>query len=217
MEWFETALFYSFAIILIGSALCVVTAKNPVHSVLFLVLCFFTGAALWLLLQAEFLAMILMLVYVGAVMVLFLFVVMMMDIDMTALKRIAMQHLVAAAVVVTLIIAEMGMVLFQGFCHIGKQVPEASSKIGLTAEIGKTLFSEYLFQVELAAMLLLVALVGAVVLTLRRRTDARYTSAGEAVKVRAADRLRLMEMVSEKIADDRPKVMDVDGTEGEKP
>ncbi|MGN0918227.1 MAG: NADH-quinone oxidoreductase subunit J [Oxalobacter sp.] len=214
MEWFETALFYSFAIILIGSALFVVTAKNPVHSVLFLVLCFFTGAALWLLLQAEFLAMILMLVYVGAVMVLFLFVVMMMDIDV--LKRIAMQHLAAAAAVGALIVAEMGMVLFRGFCHIGKQVPEASSKIGLTAEIGKTLFSEYLLQVELAAMLLLVALVGAVVLTLRRRTDARYTSAEEAVKVRSADRIRLVEMVSEKMADGRLEVMDVDGNEGEK-
>ncbi|MBR7068907.1 MAG: NADH-quinone oxidoreductase subunit J [Oxalobacter sp.] len=200
MEWFETALFYSFAIILVGSALCVVMARNPVHSVLFLVLSFFTGAALWLMLQAEFLAMILMLVYVGAVMVLFLFVVMMVDIDMTTLKHIAMQNLAAAAVVGALIVLEMGAVIFRGFCHIGRQVPETAAEIGLTAEIGKSLFTGYLYQVELAAMLLLVALVGAVVLTLRRRTDARYTSAGEAVKVNPSDRIRLVEMEAEKMA-----------------
>ena len=209
MEWFETALFYSFAIILVGSALCVVTVKTPVHSVLFLVLCFFTGAALWLLLQAEFLAMILMLVYVGAVMVLFLFVVMMVDIDMTILKRLALQNLAAAAAVGALIAAEMGAVIFRGFCHIGKQVPEAAAETGLTSEIGKSLFTEYLFQIELAAMLLLVALVGAVVLTLRRRTDARYTQAGEAVKVNPADRIRLIEMEAEKMAEN--------GQEGRRP
>ncbi len=154
---------------------------------------------MWLLLQAEFLAMILMLVYVGAVMVLFLFVVMMVDIDMATLKRIALQNL-AAAVVGILIVAEMSVVIFRGFCHVGKQVPETASKIGLTAEIGKSLFTEYLFQVELAAMLLLVALVGAVVLTFRRRTDARYTSAGEAVKVKPSDRLRLVKMATETVA-----------------
>ena len=116
MELFETALFYFFAAILVVSALCVVTAKNPVRAVLFLVLCFFNAAVLWIFLQAEFLAMILVLVYVGAVMVLFLFIVMMMDIDMTSLKGIAKQNLAAAGVVGILMVAELGLVLFRGFC-----------------------------------------------------------------------------------------------------
>lgn len=200
MELFETALFYFFAAILVVSAVCVVTAKNPVRAVLFLVLCFFNAAVLWIFLQAEFLAMILVLVYVGAVMVLFLFIVMMMDIDMATLKGIAKQNLAAAGVVGVLMVVELGMVLFRGFCHVGRDVPAAASRIGLTFEIGKVLFTDYLFHVELAAMILLVALIGAVALTLRKRTDARYTSAGDAVKVRAADRLSMVDLKSEQEA-----------------
>lgn len=201
MELFETALFYFFAAILVVSALCVVTAKNPVRAVLFLVLCFFNAAVLWIFLQAEFLAMILVLVYVGAVMVLFLFIVMMMDIDMTSLKGIAKQNLAAAGVVGILMVAELGVVLFRGFCHVSREVPASASKIGLTAEIGKVLWTDYLFHIELAAMILLVALIGAVALTLRKRNDAQYTSAGDAVKVRASDRLRMVDLKSEKVAE----------------
>ncbi len=200
MEWFETALFYSFAIILLGSAVCVVTAKNPVHSVLYLVLGFFTGGALWLLLQAEFLAMILMLVYVGAVMVLFLFVVMMVDFDITTIKRIALQNLAAAVVVGSLMAAEMVAVIFRGFAKASASVPDAAAQIGLTAEIGKVLFSRYLLQIELAAMLLLVALIAAVVLTIRRRDDAHYTRAEVAVRVDPKDRLQMIDIAPEKMA-----------------
>jgi NADH-quinone oxidoreductase subunit J len=200
MEWFETALFYSFAIILLGSAVCVVVAKNPVHSVLYLVLSFFTGGALWLLLQAEFLAMILMLVYVGAVMVLFLFVVMMVDFDIATIKRIALQNLAAAVVVGSLMAAEMVAVIYRGFARGSTSVPDVASQIGLTAEIGKVLFSRYLLQIELAAMLLLVALIAAVVLTIRRRNDAQYTRAEVAVRVDPKDRLQMIDIAPEKRA-----------------
>ena len=215
MELFETALFYFFAAILVVSALCVVTAKNPVRAVLFLVLCFFNAAVLWIFLQAEFLAMILVLVYVGAVMVLFLFIVMMMDIDMATLKGIAKQNLAAAGVVGILMVVELGIVLFRGFCHVGREVPAAAAKIGLTSEIGKVMWTDYLFHIELAAMILLVALIGAVALTLRKRSDAQYTSAGDAVKVRAADRLTMVDLKSEKVAEHGSEK---DGhQEGEKP
>lgn len=200
MEWFEGVLFYLFSAILVIAALRVVIAKNPIHSVLYLVLCFFNGAALWVLLQAEFLAMILMLVYVGAVMVLFLFIIMMMDIDITMLKQITWQNLSIAIVVGGLIIIEMGLIIFRGFFAISQIDSHEILTIGMTAEIGRILFTEYLFQVELAAMLLLVALLGAVALTLRRRQDARYTSAGNAAKVMASDRLRLIHLKAEKVA-----------------
>lgn len=191
------ALFYVFAAIMILAALRVITSRNPVHAVLYLVLSFFTGAAIWILLQAEFLALILLLVYVGAVMVLFLFVVMMMDLDLTGLKNSARRNLVSATIVGVLIVLEMSAVIFRGFWMIDSHIPKSAAKIGLTAEIGKALFTEYLFNVELAAIILLVALIAAVTLTFRKRTDAKYTSAGRAIHVRSEDRLRLVEMKAE--------------------
>ena len=196
-----TVLFYVFAAILTLAALRVVTAKNPVHAVLYLVLSFFTGAAVWILLEAEFLALILLLVYVGAVMVLFLFVVMMMDIDLTELKQVARKNMAVALVVGMLIVLEMAAVIFRGFYSLDLHAPGSASKIGLTAEIGKALFSDYLFNVEIAAIILLVALVSAVTLTIRRRTDARYTSASAAVRANPRDRVRLVVMETGRVAD----------------
>ncbi len=197
---FETVLFYIFAVILTLAALRVVTAGNPVHAVLYLVLSFFTGAALWILLKAEFLALILMLVYVGAVMVLFLFVVMMLDIDMMELKRVVRKNMAVATLVGVLIVLEMSAVLFRGFYSPDLHAPEDASRIGLTAEIGKVLFTDYLFNIEIAAIILLVALVAAVTLTIRHRSDAKYTSAGTAVRVRPEERIRIVEMEVESVA-----------------
>ena len=166
---------------------------------LYLVLSFFTGAALWILLKAEFLALILMLVYVGAVMVLFLFVVMMMDIDMVELRRVARKNMAVALLVGVLIVLEMSVVLFRGFYSLDLHAPEDASRIGLTAEIGKTLFTDYLFNVEIAAMILLVALVAAVTLTIRHRKDAKYTSADVAVRVRPEERIRIVDLKPEGI------------------
>ena len=197
---FETVLFYAFATILTLAALRVVTSGNPVHAVLYLVLSFFTGAALWILLKAEFLALILMLVYVGAVMVLFLFVVMMMDIDMVELRRVARKNMAVALLVGVLIVLEMSVVLFRGFYSLDLHAPEDASRIGLTAEIGKTLFTDYLFNVEIAAMILSVALVAAVTLTIRAFARMpNITSADVAVRVRPEERIRIVDLKPEGI------------------
>ena len=190
-------LFYVFGAIMILAALRVITSRNPVHAVLYLVLSFFTGASIWILLKAEFLALILLLVYVGAVMVLFLFVVMMMDLDLTELKRVARRNLVSATIVGVAIVLEMSAVIFHGFWMIDSHVPKNASRIGLTAEIGKALFTDYLFNVEIAAIILLVALIAAVILTFRKRSDAKYTSANKAIHVRSQDRIRLVDMKAE--------------------
>ena len=190
-------LFYVFGAIMVLAALRVITSRNPVHAVLYLVLSFFTGAAIWILLKAEFLALMLLLVYVGAVMVLFLFVVMMMDLDLTELKRAARKNMVSATIVGVAIVLEMSAVLFRGFWMIDSPVPKNASKIGLTAEIGKALFTDYLFNVEIAAIILLVALIAAVTLTFRKRSDAKYTSASKAIHVRPEDRIRIVEMKAE--------------------
>ena len=184
-------LFYVFGAIMVLAALRVITSRHPVHAVLYLVLSFFTGAAIWILLKAEFLALILLLVYVGAVMVLFLFVVMMMDLDLTELKRAARKNMISATIVGVAIVLEMSAVLFRGFWMIDSHVPKSASKIG------KALFTDYLFNVEIAAIILLVALIAAVTLTFRKRTDAKYTSANKAIHVRAEDRIRIVEMKAE--------------------
>ena len=195
-------LFYVFGAIMVLAALRVITSRNPVHAVLYLVLSFFTGAAIWILLKAEFLALILLLVYVGAVMVLFLFVVMMMDLDLTELKKAARKNLVSASIVGVAIVLEMSAVIFRGFWMIDSHVPKNASRIGLTAEIGKALFTDYLFNVEIAAIILLVALIAAVTLTFRKRVDAKYTSANKAIHVRSEDRIRIVEMKAESLADE---------------
>lgn len=194
---FKTALFYAFSAILVLAALRVVTDRNPVHSALYLVLSFFSAASLWLLLKAEFLAIVLVLVYVGAVMVLFLFVVMMVDIDTTQLRVGFWRSLPLAAVVGALIVFQMSAVLWHSFSIPEADVPEMSAMIGNTAELGKLIYTDYIYAFELAAMLLLLAIVAAVALTLRRRKDVRYFNPGDAVKVKRDDRVRLVKMVAE--------------------
>ncbi|NLC23119.1 MAG: NADH-quinone oxidoreductase subunit J [Oxalobacter sp.] len=191
---FQTILFYGFSAILVLAALRVITARNPVHSALYLVLSFFSAAAIWILLKAEFLALVLMLVYVGAVMVLFLFVVMLLDVNLATLREGFRRNLAVAIPVGILIVFEITMVLMKGFWVEEPTVPKASETIGLTRELGRVLYTEYLYAFEIAAAILVVAMVAAVALTLRRRSDVKYTSAAEAVKVTKSDRLRLVEM-----------------------
>jgi NADH-quinone oxidoreductase subunit J len=194
---FTTALFYAFSAILILAATRVITARNPVHAALFLVLSFTSAAAIWMLLKAEFLAIVLVLVYVGAVMVLFLFVVMMLDINLGKLRAGFWSHLPLAATVGALIALQMGAVLWHGFGSIPSEAPAAAATIGDTRELGKLIYTQYIYAFEIAALLLLVAIVAAVALTLRRRKDTRYFSPGDAIKVKASDRLRIVRMKAE--------------------
>jgi NADH-quinone oxidoreductase subunit J len=194
---FTTILFYVFSAILVFAAARVITARNPVHAALFLVLAFFTAAANWMLLRAEFLSIVLVLVYVGAVMVLFLFVVMMVDVNMDKLREGFWGRLPLAAVVGAVIVIEMALVLTRSFTLTDADVPEASLMIGDTRELGKLIYTEYLYAFEIAAFVLLVAIVAAVALTLRRRKDTRYFNPGDAVKVKRNDRVRMVTMKAE--------------------
>ncbi len=193
---FKTFLFYAFAAILVLAAARVVTDRNPVHAALFLVLSFFSAAALWLLLKAEFLAIVLVLVYVGAVMVLFLFVVMMLDINMDKLREGFWGYLPLAATIGVVIVLEMAAVLLHGF-SLDPQAPEAAATIGNTKELGKLIYTQYIYAFEIAAVILLLAIVAAVALTLRRRKDTKYFNPADAVKVKRNDRLRILSMKAE--------------------
>ncbi|MBC3830796.1 NADH-quinone oxidoreductase subunit J [Undibacterium amnicola] len=194
---FVTALFYAFSAILILAATQVITARNPVHAALFLVLSFFTAAGIWLLLKAEFLAIVLVLVYVGAVMVLFLFVVMMLDINMDKLREGFWGRLPLAAIVGVIVALEMSAVLLKGFLRPDNTVPAAASEIGSTKALGIEIFTNYIFAFEVAAVILLLAIVAAVALTLRRRKDSKYFDPAAAVKVKRADRIRIVSMKAE--------------------
>ena len=196
---FQIALFYIFAAILVFAALRVVTARNPVHAVLWLVLVFFTAAAHWLMLKAEFLAIVLVLVYVGAVMVLFLFVVMMLDINFDNLRKQFRSYIPVGATVGALVLVEMALTL----AGSGLAVP-AGSAAGLAAggsntkALGALVYTEYVYPFEIAAVILLVAIIAAIALTHRRRRETKYQKPGEQVKVRPRDRLRILDLPSEK-------------------
>jgi len=194
---FVTALFYAFSAILIIAATQVITARNPVHAALFLVLSFFTAAGIWLLLKAEFLAIVLVLVYVGAVMVLFLFVVMMLDINMDKMREGFWGRLPLAAIVGVIVALEMSAVLLKGFLRPDNTVPAAANEIGVTKALGIEIFTNYVFAFEVAAAILLLAIVAAVALTLRRRKDSKYFDPAAAVKVKRADRVRIVSMKAE--------------------
>ena len=194
---FTTALFYVFAAILILAATQVITARNPVHSALFLVLAFFTAAGIWMLLKAEFLAIVLVLVYVGAVMVLFLFVVMMLDIDLDKLRAGFWGHFPLAVTVGVVVVLEMSAVLWRGFLRIETHVHAAAENIGDTKNLGIEIFSHYQLAFEVAAAILLLAIVAAVALTLRRRKDSKYFDPAQAVKVQSKDRIRVVKMKAE--------------------
>jgi NADH-quinone oxidoreductase subunit J len=194
---FKTALFYVFSGILVVAATRVITDRNPVHAALYLVLSFFSAASIWMMLQAEFLAIVLVLVYVGAVMVLFLFVVMMLDIDMDKLRQGFWGYFPFAATIGVIIVLEMAAVLFRGFITLDPRVPAASANIGNTRELGKLIYTQYVYAFEIAAVILLVAIVAAVALTLRKRKDSKYYNPSDAVKVKSGDRLRIISMKSE--------------------
>jgi len=194
---FKTFLFYAFSVILVFAATRVITDRNPVHAALFLVLSFFSGAGIWLLLKAEFLAIVLVLVYVGAVMVLFLFVVMMLDINMDKLREGFWGYFPLAATIGVVIVLEMAAVLLHGFWALESQVPAASANIGNTKELGKLIYTEYIYAFEIAAVVLLVAIVAAVALTLRRRKDVKSFDPAKAVKVKRSDRVRMVSMKAE--------------------
>jgi len=196
----KTAIFYVLAAILVAASLRVITAKNPVHAVLFLVLGFFTAGGLWLLLQAEFLAIVLVVVYVGAVMVLFLFVVMMLNIDVERLRKGFWGHLPVAIGVGGLMVFEMALVL-TGRYFGPEALPEpAGPAAGYsnTKELGRLLFSDYVYPFELASVILLVAIIAAVVLTKRPAKDKKEQNIGKQIAVQRNDRVRVVAMPSEK-------------------
>ena len=194
---FEAAVFYAFALILLVSALCVITARNPVHAALFLVLAFFTASAIWLLLRAEFLAITLVLVYVGAVMVLFLFVVMMLDINLERLREGFWRNLPAALVVGGLMAFEMISVL--AYRVYGMPRPnERPLSYSNTKELGRLIYTDYVYAFEIAAVVLLVAIIAAIALTLRRRKDTKAQDPSAQVRVRPRDRVRLVSMPVDK-------------------
>ena len=194
---FEAAVFYAFGLILLVSALCVITARNPVHAALFLVLSFFTASAIWLLLRAEFLAITLVLVYVGAVMVLFLFVVMMLDINLERLREGFWRNLPAALVVGGLMAFEMISVL--AYRVYGMPRPnERPLSYSNTKELGRLIYTDYVYAFEIAAVVLLVAIIAAIALTLRRRKDTKSQDPSQQVRARPRERVRLVSMPSEK-------------------
>ena len=190
-----TALFYLFAAVLLFAAFRVITARSTVHAALFLVLAFFNAACVWMLLKAEFLAITLVLVYVGAVMVLFLFVVMMLDINSDKFREGFWRHFPLAGFVGALIALEMALVLMQGHRQTdAPQLSAAAVQMGNTKLLGIELYTKYLYPLQIAAVLLLVAIVAAIALTLRRRKDSRYMDASEQVKAKKADRVRIIKM-----------------------
>ena len=197
---FSTILFFIFGVVLVCAALGVILARNPVHSALLLVLCFFNSAVIWLMLDAEFLGIVLVLVYVGAVMVLFLFVVMMLDVDARRIRKelagywpltVAVAGFLVFAIVNVIVVRHLGGATFK----TAAALPENYSN---TRALGAALFTRYAYPAQLAAVILLVASVAAIILTLRRRRGIKPQDVAQQVAVRARDRVRIVKMASEK-------------------
>jgi NADH-quinone oxidoreductase subunit J len=192
-------LFYVFAAVLVAAAIGVITARNPVHSVLFLVLCFFNAAVLWLLIEAEFLAIVLVLVYVGAVMVLFLFVVMMLDVNIEKLREGFARHAPLGVAVALVVVVELYYVLWVRRAGVDvtggvAPLPEGYSN---TEAVGAVLYTDYVYPFQLAAVVLLIAIVAAIALTMRRRPGLKTQDVSRQVAVRRQDRVRLVKVESE--------------------
>ena len=196
----NSAIFYFLATILVLASLRVITARNPVHAVLFLVLAFFTAGGIWMLLQAEFLAIVLVMVYVGAVMVLFLFVVMMLDINLERLREGFWSYLPLGGAIGALITLEMALVLGGHYFGLEALPDPGAQPAGYsnTKALGRLLFSNYVYPFELASIILLVAIIAAVALTKRARKDSKTQNVGEQIAVRKKDRVRIVAMPSEK-------------------
>ena len=187
----QSAFFYVFSAVLLFAAFRVITARNPVHAALYLVLAFFQASGIWMLLKAEFLSITLVLVYVGAVMVLFLFVVMMLDINIDTMRQGFWRHFPLAATLGAVVALELAAVLMGGF-----RVAEAPpvGELPNTQALGQLLYTEYLYPVEVAAVILLVAMMAAIALTLRQRKDSKYQDPSQQVRVRARDRVELVKI-----------------------
>ena len=211
-----TALFYVFSAVLLFAAFRVITARSPVHAALYLVLAFFNASCVWMLLQAEFLAISLVLVYVGAVMVLFLFVVMMLDINVDVLRQGFWSHFPLAATVGVIIALEMAVVLLRGFnLPIAKAMPGAAEGVPNTKLLGIELYTDYLYPLEIAAVILLVAIIAAIALTLRRRKDVKGQNPAEQVKAKKADRLRIVKMDPVRAVPSVPAAADATAPKGQ--
>jgi NADH-quinone oxidoreductase subunit J len=202
---FEKILFYLFSAVLIFAAIMVVTRRNPVQSVLFLVLAFFSSAVIWMLAEAEFLAIVLVLVYVGAVMVLFLFVVMMLDINIAALRAGFVRYLPIGIAVAVLMAAELALVVGPRYFGLGDYPAPAAKPAGYsnTEALGEALFTTYLYPFQIAAAILLVAIVAAIGLTLRRRPGTKYLDPSRQVFVKREGRVQLVKMAPEKKLENR--------------
>ncbi len=200
----KTGFFYMFSLVLVFAAFRVITARNPVHAVLYLMLAFSQAAAVWLLLEAEFLAITLVLVYLGAVMVLFLFVVMMLDINIEQLRQGFWKHFPLAATIGVVTILEMAYVLTGGFHTSTAAAPDAAltaASQGSNAKaLGLLLYSEYVYPIEIAAAILIVAMIAAIALTLRRRKDRKYADAADQIRVKASERMTVVKMESTRAA-----------------
>ncbi len=199
----KTGFFYLFSVVLLFAAFRVITARNPVHAVLYLMLAFSQASGVWLLLRAEFLAIVLVLVYLGAVMVLFLFVVMMLDINIDSVRKGFWRHFPLAAFIGALIALEMAAVLMGGF-RVSEEprmapLTDAAGQViaySNSRELGRLLYTEYLYPLEVAAVILLVAMIAAIALTLRKRKDSKFIDPSSQVRVRAQDRLQIIKMAA---------------------
>jgi NADH-quinone oxidoreductase subunit J len=196
----EAVIFYFFGAVLLGAAIGVIASRNPVHSAMFLVLSFFTSAFLWLLLEAEFLAIVLVLVYVGAVMVLFLFVVMMLDVGPDRLRGGFTEYAPLGLGVVALVVGMLGVVLWTrpGELSMLQAPPRSGPGASNTEALGAVLYTEYVYAFELAAVLLLVAIIAAIVLTMRKRPGLKAQDVPAQLRVRRQDRVRLVRMKAER-------------------
>ncbi len=194
----KTGFFYLFSLVLLFAAFRVITARNPVHAVLYLMLAFSQASAIWLLLQAEFLAIVLVLVYLGAVMVLFLFVVMMLDLNIDSMREGFWKHFPLAALVGVVIALEMAYVLMGGFRQLPAPaaVQAAAAQVSNTKALGVLLYTEYLYPVQIAAVILVVAMIAAIALTLRQRKDTKFVDVQDQVHVKARDRMHLVKLAA---------------------
>jgi NADH-quinone oxidoreductase subunit J len=197
---FTEILFYVFSAVLVVSAIGMITARNPVHAALFLVFAFFNSAVIWLLLEAEFLAIVLVLVYVGAVMVLFLFVVMMLDINVAQMRAGFTRFAPLGLVIALIVVGEIGSVVWVKTLGVTTSAAPASAAADYsnTRALGELIYTQYLYPLELAAVILLVAIVAAIVLTMRKRTGQRTQDINAQVAVRAKDRVRIVKVTATK-------------------